>query len=368
MKNLYLRALRAAEPDQQAKEGPIDFIASTEGIKRDGLDITIEQWDLRNYKKNPVVLWGHDYGGWGSSPRPPIGRASVVINKERSTLDAAVTFDMSDEFAASIDRKYREGFLNAVSVGWNFVLPPGKSMGDVNRDEVKADLLDISGVPVPGDPDALKERYFDARSFTRVIVGGPQPPQSTKFAPLDTAFTPDLRDISAMQLRAMAAWIDPDIHPDSLVSYRFLHHLPEGEAVWAGVAASMAELYLGSAQMPEEERRGVFTHLARHYHQFSMEPPEYLPGTDLALLSAREIRGLFVAGEAQIAPETFARAGAIMSKRNLDDLDSAITLLSGIKERAAKKDEPEKGDDEGLISEEKVQELRGLFENVFKRG
>jgi len=146
----FLRAL--AEVGANSKPGdPIRFVASTGGVKRDGLDLDQRRWRLGNYERNPVVLWAHDYFG----QRPPIGKASVSIDNDR--LIADVVFDQADEFARTIEHKYRNGFLNAVSVGWD----------DVRiEDEPGYDLLDISAVPVPGDPDALMERQ--ARGYARL--------------------------------------------------------------------------------------------------------------------------------------------------------------------------------------------------------
>ena len=136
---LYIRAL-CERAEQEADPGtPIRFTASTEGTKRDGKDLKAVDWRLDNYLRNPVVLWAHDYTG----RTLPIGRASVTVDK--SSLLADVTFDQQDDFARTVESKYRRGYLSAVSVGWD------------ERDE-GLDLLDISAVPVPGDPDALMER------------------------------------------------------------------------------------------------------------------------------------------------------------------------------------------------------------------
>ena len=65
-----------------------------------------------------------------------------------------VEFDMADPFAAEIDGKYRRGFLNAVSMT---ALPtdgnggPGPRRGVVEHSE----LIEVSAVPVPLDPEAL---------------------------------------------------------------------------------------------------------------------------------------------------------------------------------------------------------------------
>lgn len=141
----YLRAYRQ-EPEQDS--GPLSFVASTPGIKRDGKDLDPGRWMLDNYRKNPIVLWVHDYMG----RRLPIGRADAQIVPGR--LSVSIAFDQDDPFAVEVERKYREGYLNAISVGWD----------DVQLEDGPAyELLDISAVPVPGDPDALMERMQEAR-------------------------------------------------------------------------------------------------------------------------------------------------------------------------------------------------------------
>ena len=146
----FLRGYREKqEPGQEGE--PIRFIASTEGIGRDGYVIEASGWDLENYRKNPVVLWGHDYMG----QRLPIGKAEVEVKGKQLVAD--VMFDQQDQFARDIESKYRRGFLNAVSVGWDTleVRPPKDGKPPVI---IRAELLDVSGVPVGGDPDALAAR------------------------------------------------------------------------------------------------------------------------------------------------------------------------------------------------------------------
>ncbi len=153
MTKQFIRAFRATE-QPAGDDGPIRFVASTEGVKRDGLEISAAGWQLDNYRKNPVFLWAHDYMG-----HPPIGRAEVAVLG--GELIADVTFDRTDPFAAEIERKYRAGFLNTVSVGWNVL-----EQSSNGQQVLKQDLLDISAVPVPGDPDALIQRQAAAmRAF-----------------------------------------------------------------------------------------------------------------------------------------------------------------------------------------------------------
>jgi len=159
MQTIYMRAYREepAEGQEAPAEGaPLRFIAATENMARDGLTIRADAWQLDNFRKNPVVLWAHDYTS------PPIGRADVV--QEEGQLVASVTFDQGDEFAKSIERKYREGFLHSVSVGWETQQNEGTTI-------TRAELLDVSAVPVPGDPDALIQRQWDSVRQSGLRVG-----------------------------------------------------------------------------------------------------------------------------------------------------------------------------------------------------
>jgi len=128
----------------RAAGGPgtaIQFVASTEGVKRGGEALLAGDWRLDNYRRNPVVLWVHDYGG----RTLPIGRA-VDVRIKSAALLADIVFDQEDAFARQVEDKYRRGFLNAVSVGWQDVMEGKRTWHD---------LMDISAVPVPADPSAL---------------------------------------------------------------------------------------------------------------------------------------------------------------------------------------------------------------------
>src|SRR3990167_9023558 len=46
--------------DFPAEERVLRFKISTEAKGRDGDIIRLSGWDLKRYKKNPVVLWAHD--------------------------------------------------------------------------------------------------------------------------------------------------------------------------------------------------------------------------------------------------------------------------------------------------------------------
>lgn len=372
----FLRAFcdRAASKADDA--GPIRFVASTEGVKRDGLSLSMAQWDLKNYRANPVVLWSHMYGGFGGPPPAPIGRAEVKVEGKR--LMADVVFDPGDPFAQQIERKYRQGFLHAVSVGWDPRPPAGKTFQDARPDEISLDLLDISAVPVPGDPDALIQRQQRALSVMardilaelgedaddpvatrRAVLPPHAAPKADDAAPYDAAAeVAAAGDVAA--LRAMHAWVNVDANPESRTAYKFPHHAASGDVVWRGVAAAMSRLMQAATQIPDEDRRGVYAHLARHYRQFDREPPEFRTRAELAPLEAAEIRGLFLEGEPDLLPDLFpeARAGAVLSRQNREDLARIAELANGILARAAGQ---QNDDDDDAEAERTLRLLSAAF-------
>lgn len=285
------RHIRAMIPNQRAVADaapgtPIRFIAATDQIGRDGMIIDATAWQLDNYRANPVVLWGHDYFG----RTLPIGKAEVMV--EGRNLMAEITFDIEDELAMQIDRKYRRGFLHTVSVGWETLEMRPPQAGQPMR-VTKAELLDISAVPVPGDPRALIQRAKQAALA-------------------------DLADL------------DTDTPPD------------ESAEAWELIAADMVRLFLPNT-LSERERRHHHNRLSKAYRKAGKEAPEFLLKAELAPFGPDEVRGLFFEGEGDLFPDLLdslnTRAGKVLSARNADDLMEAIRLIQGVVERASKPNE-----------------------------
>jgi HK97 family phage prohead protease len=125
------------------------FVVSTAGVDRDNDTVSADGWLLDNFKRNPTILWAHNYD------QPPIGRAQQVT-VERGNLVAVIEFVPPEiyEFAGTIYQMLKAGFLNATSVGFR----PKKAVQNTQRggtDFVEQELLEISIVPVPANADAL---------------------------------------------------------------------------------------------------------------------------------------------------------------------------------------------------------------------
>ena len=297
----YIRGVIAREALPTDAGTPIRFVASTQGVARDGLEIGVDAWNLENYSRNPVVLWAHDYTG----QRPPIGRADVFVDGDR--LMADVTFDQSDDFARSIEAKYRGGFLHSVSVGWDTqAMEPSDTTGSRGR-VTRADLLDISAVPVPGDPNALIARQ--ARAIASLA-------EAVESEPVKTEPTP---------------------------------------AGWSDAAADMVRLYRDTADGRGYDFADRYRTLARAYDKAGRVAPEYMEPTALAVLGIEGVRALFVEGEPDMYPDAFdARAGAVLSRENVADLEQAMTLIARVVDRGRKPKAADYDDEERAIDPEPI--------------
>lgn len=144
--------------DDRADGFTLPFTISTGAVDRDGDTINAKGWNLKEFKKNPVVLWAHD-------PRqPPVARAeNTFIDRERMSLRSAAVFPPEDlhPFGNMVGRMFRGKFLNAVSVGFRpteFKLSDDEAReGFFPTDFKKQTLLEYSAVPIPSNPEALVE-------------------------------------------------------------------------------------------------------------------------------------------------------------------------------------------------------------------
>lgn len=110
--------------------------------------------DTSNYEKNPIVLAEHH-------PDRPIGNC-VAISKNVNGVSATIQFP-SPGVSATADETYelcKAGILSGVSIGFQSIeSEPLKGGG---RRHVKTDLLEVSVVSVPANPNALViQKAFD---------------------------------------------------------------------------------------------------------------------------------------------------------------------------------------------------------------
>jgi HK97 family phage prohead protease len=154
---MYFKDFQAKQTTQ---DKPIKFVASTANPDRYGDVVDQKGWDLRAYNRNPVVLFNHN------PAQMPIGKGKAYVENEQLMLE--VEFDQKDDMAKTIEQKVRDGFINAVSVGFQ----PSKTIA---RASLPADhpyhgksgsyfqaseLLEVSIVTIPANNEATLSKQF----------------------------------------------------------------------------------------------------------------------------------------------------------------------------------------------------------------
>lgn len=140
---MQIKADAIIEKATKLSEGEIEFIVSTGALDSHGERINVDGIDIKDYKKNPVVLWGHD--GFNL----PIARTTKIW-KEGGKLMARAKFYLKDEFAAKVYNYIVDGFLNAVSIGGMV-----QEWGADGMTISKLLMKEFSVVSVPANPEAL---------------------------------------------------------------------------------------------------------------------------------------------------------------------------------------------------------------------
>lgn len=141
---------KAEETDE---DRVLRFIGSTEAKDRDEEIIKADGWKLSNYKKNPVVLFGHKYG------EPAVAKTKKVwVEDKKLMFDIEFPEPEVSSVGDSLFKLYSNGFMNATSIGFkpNYdKMEFGEKEGDPRVTYNEQELLEISLVSVPANPQAL---------------------------------------------------------------------------------------------------------------------------------------------------------------------------------------------------------------------
>lgn len=138
----------------EEKDHTLRMRITTSTRDRQNDTLAADGWKLANFRKNPVVLWAHDYDS------PPIARDEAITVDEIGLLGSPrFTTREMNPFGDMIYQMLLGKFLNAASVGFNplkYVL----NEQEQGFDFVEQELIEYSIVPIPANPEAL----IDARA------------------------------------------------------------------------------------------------------------------------------------------------------------------------------------------------------------
>lgn len=135
----------------------LEAVASTASVDRYGDVVEQESWDLKKFKKNPVILANHFY-----TVQNVIGKA-IKIKVQDGKLVMTVKFAVNEsELAASVWKLIVGGYLNAWSVGFipkEFEDNKDDKTGKYIRTLKNCELLEVSAVAVPANADCLTNAF-----------------------------------------------------------------------------------------------------------------------------------------------------------------------------------------------------------------
>jgi HK97 family phage prohead protease len=152
----------------------VDVVASTGSRNVYGYVIDQAGWDLGRYRANPVVLYDHAWDAPDAARSLPIGRAEAV-RVEDGALCMSLRFASAEAnpLAEQVRRLFAEDMLHAVSVGFSALdmrieLRDGEEVPVFSR----AELLEVSVVPIPADPHAVRAMALAAGRGSKMTMKG----------------------------------------------------------------------------------------------------------------------------------------------------------------------------------------------------
>ncbi|WP_437606263.1 HK97 family phage prohead protease [Sorangium sp. So ce834] len=142
-----VRSAQVRSIDEERRR--ISAVASTEAVDSYST-ILRANWELARFNANPVLLFAHN------DCMLPVGTCENVRVEGKALLFDAV-FDDATEFDQQVWEKYRRGVLRGFSVRFNplerrVIEDGGRQVIEYTRSE----LMEISCVPVPANPEALR--------------------------------------------------------------------------------------------------------------------------------------------------------------------------------------------------------------------
>lgn len=124
--------------------GEFETVVSNSAEDRYFEQILVEGIDLKQIKRNPTVLWGHDYRGL------PIGKITKIWVQDGNLMARIKLSVEKYDFAKQVYELILDGAINAVSLGGQV-----KKWNDDYTVIEALELYEISVVPVGAHRDAL---------------------------------------------------------------------------------------------------------------------------------------------------------------------------------------------------------------------
>lgn len=140
----------------KASDGSFIAVASTNSVDRHGEVVDNNGWDLKSFKKNPVILWAHDH----TEPAIGVSKKTWVegAGKKAKLMIQPILHDVTEK-ARAVKQLVEMGVINSLSVGFK----PLESPDGVTF--TKNELLEVSMVNVPANADAMMMAYKSLKAI-----------------------------------------------------------------------------------------------------------------------------------------------------------------------------------------------------------
>jgi len=163
----FFREVEVRAVGKELGEREFEFIASDETPDSYGDIVRVAGWDLKRYRKNPIVLFGH-------RSDTPVGHSpKTAIDDERKALVSRIKLaeEGTSDFIDTLFKLMKQRIVRAVSVGFRATKDveilrdkEGNFLGlEFNGQE----LLEISIVSIPANPNSLSlAKSYGAKDST----------------------------------------------------------------------------------------------------------------------------------------------------------------------------------------------------------
>ena len=152
---IYRQVEIRAAGGNELGEREFEFLASDETPDSYGDIVRVEGWDLRRYKKNPIVLFNH-------RSDTPVGHSpKTYIDTERNALVSRIKLadEGTSDFIDTLYKLMKQRIVRAVSVGFmptkDVEIIRDKDGNFVGLEFNGQELLENSIVSVPANPNSL---------------------------------------------------------------------------------------------------------------------------------------------------------------------------------------------------------------------
>lgn len=287
-------SLRAGAPAQQDTRTLVGYAALFDrpALIRDGRATFLEKIRKGAFAKTIAeadvrFLVNHDPSRILARTR----NGTLRLREDDTGLFVEADLDMRDSEAAMWVQRVERGDIDQMSFAFEVIRESWQTDVDPPvRELIEVRLWDVSLVTFPAYVDTSASVRLDPAFRAVLEERGVVPSDvSDELAPEDEPWeAPNLSDftdkpwaeLSLAEKRRIAghfAWA-ASMPPETYGDLKLPHHRPQdGKVVWRGVVAAMAALMgaRGGVNIPAQDRRRVYEHLARHYRQFDREPPEF---------------------------------------------------------------------------------------------